>query len=88
MSTVTEAGILSRIIQPDKGGWDQAVATAILSFSFSDKDRERMHDLLERAKADELSEDDREELTSFHKAGRMLELMKARARISLQQKAA
>lgn len=88
MNTTTEAGILSRIIQPEKGGWDQAASAAILSFSFSDKDRERMHELLELSKAGELSDSQREELTSYHKAGRMLELLKARARISLQQKAA
>jgi hypothetical protein len=88
MNTITEAGILGRIIQPEKGGWDHAASTAILSFSFSDNDRERMHELLELSKTGELSADQREELASYHKAGRMLELLKARARISLQQKAA
>jgi len=88
MSAITEAGILSRVIQPEKGGWDKSVADAILSFSFSEEDRERMHALLDLAKSDELNEDQRQELASFHKAGRMLELMKARARISLQQSAA
>ncbi|WP_146849838.1 hypothetical protein [Brevifollis gellanilyticus] len=88
MSTITEAGILSRVIQPDKGGWDKGVANAILGFAFSDADRERMNTLLEMAKTDALDADGRQELASFHKAGRMLELMKARARISLQQSAA
>ncbi len=87
-ATITEAGILSRLIQPGTGGWDKAAACAILSFSFSAGDRERMLVLLEKAKAAELDEEEQNELTSFQKAGRTLELMKARARISLQQAAA
>ena len=47
-----------------------------------------MRVLLEKAKADELADSERAELLNFQKAGRMLELMKARARISLQQAAA
>lgn len=84
----TEAGILSRVIQPGAGGWDKAAASAILNFSFSADDRERMHVLLEKAKAEELDEGEQTELKSFQKAGRTLELIKARARISLQQAAA
>lgn len=87
-ATTTEAGILSRLIQPGTGGWDKAAASAILSFSFSEDDRERMLALLEKAKAAELDEAEQTELKSFQKAGRTLELMKARARISLQQAAA
>ncbi len=85
---ITEAGILSRVIQPGTGGWDKAAASAILSFSFSTDDRERMHVLLEKAKAAELDEVEQSELKSFREAGRTLELMKARARLSLQQSAA
>lgn len=87
-ATTTEAGILSRVIQPGTGGWDKAAASAILSFSFSADDRERMLVLLAKAKADELDEKEKTELQNFQKAGRTLELMKARARISLQQAAA
>ncbi|WP_395736982.1 hypothetical protein [Prosthecobacter sp.] len=84
-AATTEAGILSRVIQPETGGWDKAAATAILSFSFSDEDRERMTVLLEKAKEDTLDETERTELKNFQRAGRTLELMKARARLSLQQ---
>ena len=86
--SITEAGILSRVIQPETGGWDKAAAGAILSFSFSADDRDRMRMLLEKAKAAELDDAEQIELKSFQKAGRTLELMKARARISLQQAAA
>lgn len=87
-AATTEAGILSRVIQPGTGGWDKAAANAILSFAFSEDDRQRMLVLLEKAKADELSEAEKLEMANFQKAGRTLELMKARARVSLQQAAA
>lgn len=84
-ATTTEAGILSRVMQPGTGGWDKAAARAILNFSFSADDRARMHVLLEKAKADALDEAEQQEMRNFQTAGRTLELMKARARISLQQ---
>jgi len=87
-ASTTEAGIFSRIIQPESGGWGAAAAQAILQMAFVAEDRERMRVLLEKAKADELADSERAELFNFQKAGRMLELMKARARISLQQAAA
>jgi hypothetical protein len=87
-ASTTEAGIFSRIIQPESGGWGAAAAQAILQMAFAAEDRERMRVLLEKAKADELADSERAELLNFQKAGRMLELMKARARISLQQAAA
>lgn len=86
-ASTTEAGIFSRIIQPESGGWGGA-AQAILQMTFADEDRERMRALLEKAKADELADTERSELLNFQKAGRLLELMKARARVSLQQAAA
>jgi hypothetical protein len=87
-ASTTEAGIFSRIIQPESGGWGVEAAQAILQMTFADEDRERMRALLEKAKADELADTERSELLNFQKAGRMLELMKARARVSLQQAAA
>lgn len=86
-TTTTEAGILSRVIQPQTGGWDETAALAVLSLSFSESDQARMVQLLEKAKADELSAEEKDELVSFQKAGRTLEILKARARVSLKQAA-
>jgi hypothetical protein len=86
-TTTTEAGILSRLIQPETGGWDPQAARAVLSLSFSQADRERMTCLLEKSKADALTEEERSELLSFHGAGRTLEILKAKARLSLNKAA-
>lgn len=80
----SEAAILGRVFKPDVGGWPRPAAEAILGIGFDDLDRRRMTELLQRAKAGELAVSEAEELEHYRHIGRLLELMKARARNSLQ----
>lgn len=80
----SEAAILDRVIQPDSADWPRAAAEAILGIGFDETDRERMTSLLEKAKAGELSNDEAEVLENYRHIGKLLELMKSRARRSLQ----
>jgi hypothetical protein len=80
----TEAAILDRVIRPSIGGWPRAAAEAILSVSFDAPDRERMTQLLQKAKAGELSESEAREIENYRHVGRLLELLKSRARRSLE----
>jgi Ran GTPase-activating protein (RanGAP) involved in mRNA processing and transport len=80
----SEAAILSRVIQPDSGDWPQAAAKAILGIAFNETDRERMTILLEKAKAGDITNEESEALEHYRHIGRLLELMKSRARRSLQ----
>ena len=82
----SEAAILSRVIQPDSGDWPQAAAEAILGMGFNETDRERMAALLEKAKAGDLTDDESEVLENYRHIGKLLELMKSRARRSLTAK--
>lgn len=82
---MTELDILHRVIHPEIGGWGEDAANAILSFSFSETDLDRMHSLLEMSKWDKLDEGTRAELVSYQKAAHVLGLMKSRARVSLNQ---
>jgi hypothetical protein len=87
MSTATdtgEAAILSRVFRPEAGGWPREAAEAILGLGFNAADCARMTQLLERAKSGDLSVEEAEELEHYHHVGRLLELMKSRARRSLQ----
>ena len=84
----SEAAILDRVFRPNAGGWPRAAAEAILEISFEARDRERMSRLLERAKAGELSPEETEMLENYRHIGRLLELMKSRARRSLRATAA
>jgi len=79
----SEAAILDRVFRPDAGGWTRAGAEAILSVGFSETDRERMADLLEKAKAGELLPEEATALENYRHIGRLLELMKSKARRSL-----
>ena len=84
----SEAAILDRVFQPDSGDWPRAAAESILSIGFDQTDRERMTSLLEKAKAAELSAEEAETLENYRNVGRLLELMKSRARRSLHTSAA
>jgi hypothetical protein len=80
----SEAAILDRVIRPDSGGWPRAAAEAILAVRFGPQDQERMSLLLAKAKAGSLSAAEAEEAENYRHVGRLLELMKSRARRSLR----
>ncbi len=91
MSTLlesSEAAILGRVIRPDAGDWPQDAAKAILALGFDQTDGDRMTLLLAKAKEGELMENEETELEHYRHVGRLLELMKSRARCSLQSSAA
>lgn len=83
----SEAAILDRVIRPDTGGWPRPAAEAILGVAFPPEDRARMEGLMEKAKIGELSPAEAQEMESYRHVGRLLELMKSRARRSLRQAA-
>jgi hypothetical protein len=80
----SEAAILDRLIRPDTGGWPRAAAEAILGVTFGPADRKRMSLLLEKAKAGRISTGEAEAAENYRHVGRLLELMKSRARRSLK----
>ena len=84
----SEAAILDRVFQPDAGDWPKAAAEAILSINFGKTDLDRMMSLLGKAKAGELSALETQMLENYRHVGRLLELMKSRARRSLLTSAA
>jgi len=83
----SEAAILDRVMRPGVGGWPRAAAEAILTVTFDPQDRERMSHLMEKAKAGDLSPVEAEEMENYRHVGRLLELMKSRARCSLRDAA-
>jgi hypothetical protein len=80
----SEAAILSRVIQPDSADWSRAASEAILGIGFNETDREQMSALLEKAKTGDLTNEESEALEHYRHIGTLLELMKSRARSSLQ----
>jgi hypothetical protein len=80
-----EASILSRAIDPDSGGWAPGVAQGILQLTLSAPDRERMNELAAKSREGALGSDEQLEIESYRQACRLLDLMKAKARLSLKQ---
>ena len=81
-----EAAILSRVIQPDHNGLNQAAARALLKLEFTGDDRRRMHELAVKNQAGDLTADEQQELDDYLRVGRLLDLLGAKARLSLKKR--
>ncbi len=89
MSPVTTidrgAEILIRAIQPRTGNLPIEAAHAILNFQLSQTDRERVNDLVAKARDGALTSEERAELDEYERITCLLELMQSKARLSLKQ---
>jgi len=84
MSAVSEADILSRIIEPDKPELPVGVAKIILKWKFPEDDRERMAELIQHAKAGKLSRREKAEAETYERVGHIVSILKSKARLSLK----
>mgnify|MGYP001046268310 CR=1 FL=1 len=80
----SEVAIFGRVLQPEQATLDAAAARAILDLSFNQADKDRMRQLLAKAKAGVLNADESAEIDNYERVGHMLSLMKSKARLSLQ----
>tara|TARA_R110002049_G_scaffold4601_5_gene32532 strand:+ start:740101 stop:740364 length:264 start_codon:yes stop_codon:yes gene_type:complete len=62
-------------------------AEGILSLGFSDEQRQMMKLLAGKARAGELSDDEREQATSFERVSSLLGILQSRARVALRSAA-
>ena len=81
----TEAAILSRVIRPDHGGWSREAAESILKFDFPPADMRRINGLAAKARQGTLSAAEEAQLENYRDAGRLLELLQSKARLSLKR---
>jgi hypothetical protein len=84
-SVPSEADILSRVVQPERGTWSREAAESVLAFDFPRVDVERMDALAAKSREGSLSEAEEAELESYRRAGRSLELLQSKARLSLKR---
>ncbi len=77
--------IWSRILDTEQGDWSPEMARGILSMKLLDADRERMSELAAKAGEQTLTSDEEIEIESYRQVSRLLELMKAKARVSLKR---
>lgn len=76
--------IWSRAIQAERGDLSPEAAHSILGIRLSDDDRRRAEQLAVKATESALSPAEEDEIESYRSVGRLLELMKSKARQSLR----
>jgi hypothetical protein len=82
--TITEADILAHVVAPHQPGLPPESARAILELKFDQSALERMNDLAEKNRAGALSEVERGEMEKYLRVGQFLNLLQAKARVSLR----
>ena len=77
--------ILVRTIKPNDGGLSSEAARAMLNFRLSEDDTARVNDLAAKARAGDLTAEERAELDDYERITSLLEIMQSKARLSLKQ---
>ncbi len=84
-TTSHEAAILTRVIQPDQEDLPVAAARVLLKFTFGQADRDRMHELAVKNQQGDLTSQEEQELASYRRVGRLLDLLGAKAHLALKK---
>jgi hypothetical protein len=81
--SASEVAIWGRVLQPESGNLSPEVARSILKLELGEQDRARMHELAVRGQAGNLTEAEDAELETYCRVGRLLDMMRSKARRSL-----
>ena len=81
------AALWNRLLRPDRGDLPPEVARFLLRLSFDQRDLDRMHELAARNQEGALSPAEQEELTTYRQVGLQLDLLRAKANLSLKRQA-
>jgi hypothetical protein len=82
----SDTAILTRVIQPKQGDLSSSAARAFLEFGFPEADRKRMHELAVKNQAGALTAAEEEELDAYVRVGQLVDLLAAKARLSLKKR--
>ena len=80
---ITEAEILNEIVEPGHSRFNRQVAEKFLSLCFNESARERIRELLRKNNAGLISETEQTTLQNYLRVGEFLDLLQAKARVSL-----
>jgi hypothetical protein len=81
----SEAAIWNRLIDPDAADLSRAAAESLLRIKLAVDDRQRVNELAEKARQGNLCAEEQEELENYRRVGRVLELVKSKARQTLKR---
>jgi hypothetical protein len=79
----SDVAILARVLGKGQGQLPPPIARYILTLTFSDEDKARMHDLAVRNQSGALSTAEKEDLFAYARVGSVLSILKSRARRAL-----
>jgi len=83
----TEADILADVIAPQQGDFLEEFSRSVLGWKFSDKSVDRMNQLAEQNQQGQTTPQERDELERYLRVGSVINLLQAKARLSLQRSA-
>jgi len=81
--TQDEVTILVRVLCNEEGKLPPDIARYLLTLGFSERDKARAHDLVVRNQEGALSPAEKEEMFAYGRAGDLLSILKAKARLVL-----
>jgi hypothetical protein len=84
-TTISDAEILERVISPVKGGLSPDAARAILELRFDKQAVKQIRGLLQKNNRGKISADERITLERFLRVGKFIDLLHAKARLSLKE---
>ena len=80
----SEAAIWNRVVNPEAGDLDRVAAESLLRIRLPEADCGRVNELAEKARQGILTPAEETELDNYRHVGRLLELIKSKARQSLR----
>ena len=84
-NTLTEADILSEVVAPNAATLSEEFSRAVLSVGFNDAATSRIRELLQKKNAGTITTAEESDLQKYLRVGQFLDLMQAKARLSLKQ---
>jgi hypothetical protein len=86
MNTISEADILTDVVAPTQPTLPPAAARAILDLRFNTAANNRLNELAEKNRLGTLTDAERGDLDKYLRVGNFLNLMQAKARVSLAKR--
>lgn len=86
-STISEADILAKVVRPAKAGLSPEVARSLLDLKFDGATVKRIRRLLQKNNSGTIAARERILLEKYLRVGQFLDLLHAKAKLSLEQAA-
>ncbi|MDA1055730.1 MAG: hypothetical protein O3C40_35495 [Planctomycetota bacterium] len=83
--TLTEADILTEVVEPNRATLSPQLAEELLSLHFNEKATNQIRELLQKNNSGSITPAEKATLEKYLRVGEFLDLMQAKARLTLHQ---